>query len=137
MMEVDLILHILASLPPEYEVAVSVLEDKLMDDAQKCDIKTVRQKLNERFEQLKKQRRDENSSQSDAAKALAAFDGNEEAIKAFAAFMKQFKGTCNKCGEYGHKGADCNKKPAASKKMSSGSGSFSGKCYHCGIKGRR
>ena len=22
-------------------------------------------------------------------------------------FVKQFKGSCNKCGKYGHKGADC------------------------------
>ena len=28
---------------------------------------------------------------------------------AVAAFIKSFKGTCNQCGLYGHKGVDCNK----------------------------
>ena len=31
---------------------------------------------------------------------------------ALAAFVRgQFKGTCNQCGLYGHKGVDCNKHP--------------------------
>ena len=46
-------------------------------------------------------------------------------------FVKQFKGTCNKCGKYGHKGADCKSQ------QSGGTRSFSGKCYHCGKQGHR
>ena len=41
MSEIDLIVHILASLPEEFKVAVSSLEDKLM--AQSGDFFTIRE----------------------------------------------------------------------------------------------
>ena len=42
------------------------------------------------------------SMMGDAAKTLASLTSDE-----IAAFVKTFKGTCNKCGAYGHKGANC------------------------------
>ena len=47
MSEVDLIIHILASLPDEYKVAISNLEDRLMDLSPQIplEIKTVCKKI--------------------------------------------------------------------------------------------
>ena len=62
-------------------------------DPNKLTIEDVRDKLNNRFERM-----DERESQS-------------KQEMAFANFAKQFKGTCNNCGQYGHKGVDCPKGP--------------------------
>ena len=43
-------------------------------------------------------------------------------------FKKQFKGTCNKCGKWGHKGADC--------KTSEKKG-YKGRCNYCKIVGHK
>ena len=54
MSDVDLIIHIIASVPEEYEVAVSDLEDRLTSGADKIDIEIVREKLSTSFDCLKK-----------------------------------------------------------------------------------
>lgn len=120
MSEVDLIIHILSNLPEEYEVAVSELEEKLKNTSTPLSIETVREKLNSRYERMTK-----NAEAKEEEKALAAF-------------KKQYKGRCSKCGEYGHKSADCSER-----NKSSGAGNssenkkFDGECYYCGKKGHR
>jgi hypothetical protein len=54
MSDVDLIIHIIASVPEKYEVVVSELEDRLTSGADKIDIEIVREKLSARFDRLKK-----------------------------------------------------------------------------------
>eukprot|EP00984_Skeletonema_dohrnii_P022875 scaffold11976_cov67-Skeletonema_dohrnii-CCMP3373.AAC.1 len=61
---------------------------------------------------------------ADEKTLLSGFKDLDET--AFAAFMKQFKGLCNKCGKYGHKGADC--KSGSGDKTKS---SFKGNCNYC------
>ena len=55
---------------------------------------------------------------------------------------KKFKGTCNKCGKYGHKAADCWSKKNNDSNPSNNNGSgggnkkkFNGKCFNCGERG--
>ena len=121
MSEVDLIIHILSNLPEEYEVAVSELEEKLKNTSDPLTMETVREKLNSRYERMAKNAE------------------SKEEEKAFAAWKKQYKGRCGKCGEYGHKSGDC---PENSDKPSSSTGNtnekkFDGECYYCHKKGHR
>ena len=72
MSEVDLLIHIMASLPDDYEVAVSALEDKLMDKnlVGEPTLETVREKIIMRHDLIKQHER------------------NEEEKKAYAFFKK-------------------------------------------------
>ena len=79
-------------------------------DPNKLTIENIRDKLNNRFERIAK-----NTEAKEEEKALAAF-------------QKQYKGRCGKCGEYGHKSGNC---PENRK----GNSSFNGSCYYCGEKG--
>ena len=127
--DMDLIIHILANVPASYEVQVDSTEDQLRADAKKVNLAYVREKLVEKHARDVKYQRE---GKSDKDRALAAFseyiDGLDET--AMAAFVKQFKGLCNKCGKYGHKGADCPEHGNAKQ-----GGKFPGNCYHCGEPG--
>ena len=52
---------------------------------------------------------------------------------AFANFAKQFKGTCNNCGQYGHKGVDCPQKTRTRKPEGRDQGKLI--CWYCGEEG--
>lgn len=110
MSEVDLIIHILANLPEEYEVAVSSLEAKLKDSSSPLDIEEVREELNSRYDRITKH---------------ADADLEE---KAFAAFKKQYKG--------GHESgyAECPAESGDSNGNNS-NGSGRGPCFYCGKLG--
>lgn len=112
----DFMIHILNNLPEEYDVILDGMESRLMlpdSDPNKLTIENIRDKLNNRFERI--------------AKNTEA----KEEEKAFAAFSKQYKGRCGKCGDYGHKSSDCSE----NRKGDSSHSSFNGTCYYCGEKG--
>ena len=115
MTEVDVIIHILSNLPEEYEVAVSELENKLRNTSIPLDMEEVRIVLGNRYNRITKNA--ENAAQE----------------KAFAAFQKQYKGTCRKCGEYGHKSENCpnNKTSPTESGTSTKSKKFKGNCNYC------
>lgn len=79
-------------------------------DPNKLTIENIRDKLNNRFERIEK-----NKTAREEEKALYAF-------------KKQYKGRCGKCGEYGHKRENCTENRK-------GNSSFNGHCYYCGEKG--
>ena len=76
---------------------------------------------------------------TDIADQIAAMDQDE-----VAAWVKTFKGTCNKCDKYGNKGSDCpgqasNQGAAGGSKNNNNNGGkgkkkrkFNGKCHNCG-----
>ncbi len=131
MTDVDLIIHILSNLPEEYEVAVSKLEEKLKDTNTPLALEDVRTELSSRHERIMKHHDDSNDE-----KALLSGLGLEDIDeKALAAFIKQFKGTCNKCGKYGHKSADC--KSNSSSNENGRTDKFTGRCNYCGKIGHK
>jgi len=124
--DLDFIIHVLANLPEEYEVVVQGLEDRLEDPSTAPTVEQIRTKLNARYKRL-----------------IGQTEKSEEE-KAFAAFRKQFKGTCNTCGKYGHKGVDCpdrkennseGKEKGTSGKRLSKEMKSQLRCYYCKKKG--
>ena len=101
-------------------------------------IELVREKLNSRFAQIKKSRgkasdNDQEKALSAVLQCLAAMTEEEISL-----FVKQFKGLCNKCEKFGHKGADFRTNGVKSTdKTEKLPGLFNGKCYFCGFQGHR
>ena len=112
--EVNLSIHILSNLPEEYEVAVSKLkEKKLKDTRNPLNMEDVRIRLDRRYDRIIKH---------------AELREEETAL---AACRKQFKGTCRKCGEYGHTSANCMKSKTGQDKGGNSEGKFPGTCHYC------
>lgn len=114
--EKDLKLHILNNLPPEYDCVLDDMENRL--DATGDDeltLEHIRDKLSGRFQRIKKELEEK--------RAAALYPDGQGA---YAAISKQFKGTCNKCGKYGHKSAQCRDDQQ-----------FDRKCWFCGMEGHR
>jgi hypothetical protein len=107
MSDVNLIIHIIASVPEEYEVAVSDLEDRLTSVADKIDIEIVREKLSARFDRLKKNDMKDAVNETTLSALGVLLEDEDLHPDELAVFVKQFKGLCNKCGTYGHKAATC------------------------------
>ena len=59
MSDVDLIIHILATLPESYEVAVSHLEDKLVNTSSQLGLEDVREKIILRHDRIKQHEKDD------------------------------------------------------------------------------
>jgi len=80
--EQDLMIHILGTLPNEYETTINLAEKDLMASA--LTIEGLRELLRTKYKKLK------GSSNQDVS-----------------LFTKQYKGICGKCGKIGHKDANC------------------------------
>ena len=108
MSDLDFLIHILNNLPELYDVVLDGMESKLMlpdGDENKLTLESVREKLNGRYERIQGRVQEKKE------------DAEEIAL------LAQFKGMCNKCGKYGHKGADCRKRQSQVI------------CYYCGCQG--
>lgn len=93
MSERDLMIHIMNSLPEQYDPVIDNLEIRLMkdvDDENYLTLDHLREKLSDRYARImdKEERRDERD------KGLRAND-------------EYFKGTCHQCGKYGHRKQHC------------------------------
>ena len=113
MSEVDLIIHILSNLPEEYEVAVSELERKLKDDSIQLKMEDIRETLSSRYERMVKN------------------DKVRKEEKAYAAFKKQFKGLCSRCGEQGHKNTECPDQKTGRENRAEPNRRIKGKWWYC------
>jgi hypothetical protein len=82
----DMILHILNSLPKEYEMVVELCEEDLTRG--NINLGTVKERIRARFKRIMK-------TNSDEQEAIALM------------VKTQFKKACSICGKIGHKGADC------------------------------
>ena len=121
----ELLEHVLNSLPKEYEIVVSKLEDRLGAQTDPLTIEDVRSALNLKYQRLTKGKGGPNNASND--------DGHETAL-----FAGGFKGKCNNCGEWGHKGFQCPKKSGGNESNNnSGGNKFSGKCHYCKKVGHR
>ena len=139
--ETDIILHILCHLPESYEGVVQEQSTKLEENPTSCTLMVVRERIMLRYERLKDHRNNRDNSRSERALAEIFQDMNLDDLDdiALAAFVRgQFKGTCNQCGLYGHKGVDCNKHPNNNNKNAEGEKQkFKGECRYCGILGHK
>ena len=120
----ELLEHVLNNLPKEYEIVVSKLEDRLGATTDPLTIEDVRAALNLRYQRISKGKSGANNNSND--------DGHETAL-----FAGGFKGKCNNCGEWGHKGFQCPKKGGNDNGNNSGGSKFSGKCHYCKKVGHR
>ena len=121
-------LHVLNSLPIEYESAVEAMERDLA-----ADILTI-DELKEQI-CLKYQRLLKKLNLKDDKLALIA---NNENKKKYKNYKQGFKGTCGICGKYGHKATDYwenekNKNKSGDKNKYQ----FKGKRNYCGIYGHK
>ena len=82
----DMILHILNSLPKEYETVVELCEEDLTRG--NINLLTVKERIRARYKRIIKTNSDE-----------------QEVVALMA--KTQFKKACTVCGKIGHKGADC------------------------------
>ena len=115
MSDLDFLIHVLNNLPEEYDVVLDGMESRLMlkdTDPKLLTIEDMRSRLNNRFERVKERFHEKERPHGDVA--YYANTG--------------FKGSCTKCGKYGHKGSDCRSRNG------NGTG-FKGTCYTCSEKG--
>jgi heme exporter protein D len=84
--EMDIIIHIIHSLPQEYETIIEFLENEIKMET--STLERVRKRLRMKFDRISK-----------------SIKENEKALVSF----QKYKGNCT-CGIYGHNGADCQKR---------------------------
>ena len=104
----SLILHVLNSLPEQYELEVKMLEHKmelLKEKNKEIGIEDVRNELNLKYERLKMQVK--------PTMDHAYYMGTK------------FKGKCNYCGKYGHKSTECRFRNSNSNKPRNFSNNYS------------
>ena len=98
MTDKDFMVHILNNLPLGYDAILDGLEKDL--EQKNLTIDQLREKLMSRWYRMKKNIKAKNDIESREEIGAVAHDE-------VANYAKQFKGTCNGCGKYGHKKADC------------------------------
>eukprot|EP00956_Cyclotella_meneghiniana_P039716 scaffold177807_cov69-Cyclotella_meneghiniana.AAC.1 len=135
MSDIDLIIHILSNLPEEYEVVVSKMEEKLKETPCTLTLEDVRNDLNSRFKRILKHEEETTNDKGLSARTIEQLAELDET--ALAAFIKQFKGLCNRCGKYGHKGVDCKHSQNNDSAGYDKDRGNRGQCYYCGKFGHQ
>ena len=95
MSDLDFMIHVINNLHESYDVILDGLENRLMlkkGDPQKLTLEDLRAKLNGQYERIEEREKEKEKKEIVLDTALSAQLG------------RQFKGICNKCGKYGHKG---------------------------------
>ena len=98
----DLMIHIMNSLPEQYDPVIDNLEIRLMKNEEDPDylmLDSLREKLSDRYARIM----DKEDSKSERDKGLSSSD-------------QKFKGLCNICGKYGHKAKYCPEKKSNQEK---------------------
>ena len=121
-------LHILNSLPMEYESIVETMERDL--GAGILTIDDLKEQVRSKYRRLTKKM----NVKEDELALTASYNKYKK--------KQGFKGNCRICGKYGHKAADCwENKNNKNKKPNQAGGTkewhFKGKCNYCGIYGHK
>lgn len=133
--EVDLIIHILSNVPEDYEVVVSKIEEQLKDLTTTVKLEDVRTDLSSRYKRIQKNEEETTNEKGLSSRTIEQLAELDET--ALAAFIKQFKGLCSKCGKYGHKGADCKGSGQKDDSPYDKDRGNRGQCYYCGKFGHQ
>ena len=121
MSDLDFMIHVINNLHESYDVILDGLENRLMlkkGDPQKLTLEDLRAKLNGQYERIEE--REKGNWAKDRLRDAGLLD-TERGLSAQPG--RQFKGICNKCGKYGHKGDS----PLCPENEL--------KCYYCGKTG--
>jgi hypothetical protein len=123
MTEDELLEHVFASLPKDYEVVANLLEKRLGASADPVTIEEIRHDLNLKYQKMY------------GVKKLTTHNKNETALCAGG-----FRGRCNECGKISHKLHDCHKRQQGQGKGNScnnqrNKNKFNGICKYCKKKG--
>ena len=119
----DIMMKVINTLTPEYEHVQLKLEGDFNEDKLTVlNMKTeLRIKYQRMIEKLPKQ----------------GYKKPDPYEKAMAAFTKQFKGKCWKCGKIGHKGSECKSGKEEKKNSGDSKHKFQGECGYCKKKGHK
>ena len=109
MTEIDLIIHIVSSVPDDYDIPVSILKDLLMSSSGKqLDLQTVRDKISAHFDRLKlhKDELKDNTalvsvSENNDQEIDRKMEDDENADEVANVYGRQVKSNCCRCGRYG------------------------------------
>ncbi len=121
MTEVNLVIHIVSSVPDDYDILVSILEDLLMStNGKQLNLQTVWDKISAHFDRLKLHKdesKDDTALVSVSTKNDREIDGktedDENADEMANAYGRQVKTNCRHCGRYGCDGGyRCPENPA-------------------------
>ena len=96
MSDLGCMIRVLNNLPEPYDVVLDDMEGRLVleeSDDSHLTIEDIRAKLSNRYEQVD----DREHEKGDVENNKALYAGGSS----------QYKGSCNKCGKYGHKGTEC------------------------------
>ena len=91
--EDDLMIHILSNVPKEYYNLVENLECRIGATVNVLTVSEIKERMRARFSRLNKNGKEDKTANNENCENVL--------------FTKSFKGKCNKCGEFGHKAADC------------------------------
>ena len=125
MSDEDFMIHVLNNLTEDYDVVLDGMESRLMlkeNDPNKLTIEDVRDKLSGRYDRI-------------CERIAKHGDGPITDETGMAAYMKQYKGICGKCGEYGHHSKNCPQNERNGFKFPVGNYKPGATCYYCGEKG--
>ena len=139
----DFMLDILAKLPKgkqegemgPYQIERRIIEREIKNPATSYDLEALTLDLEKVYNDINGKKDEDDDDRGE----------KEHTDKAFAAYSKQFKGRCRKCGKYGHMGKDCrnqgnghqggNKQSGYKGKHSKDTKRFTGKCFYCNKPG--
>ena len=108
----QMMIRILDGLPDKYQITVEIMEQKLGH----MTLNELRGELQTRYQRMASKWKWTKKENKETSKR----DGEDTALVA------NFKGRCNKCGNFGHKAADCKNND-----RDKDSDKFTGKCQYC------
>jgi Zinc knuckle len=113
--ENQFMIHVLNSLPTDYDLQVALLESRIGDEKDPLTVSEIRSELSLRFERLNNHSNNKNGEASDE---MALYSG-------------QFKGKCRNCGKIGHKSFKCKNRRNQNGGSNGGNASGSIYCTYC------
>ena len=127
------------NVPREYDIEVHQIKQGMENDLTSMATNVSCTELQASYAHTKELNKNSKKKDDHTFKAIMQCD--DTAVGTF--LVKQFKGSCDKCGKYGHRSVDCQDKQADGKikgtdgKAADKGRQFNDKCQYCGKHGNR